>query len=248
MSGHSKWSTIKRKKGVTDARRGQLFTKLAREIEMAARQGGGDPTANFSLRLAMEKARKSNMPKDNVQRAIKRGTGELKGDALEEAYYEAHGPHGTGLMIQVVTDNRNRTVADMRRVVRRHNSHLGESGTVSWQFTQKGVITIEAGSGDTEELALIAIDSGADDVRIEDDVVEVYTELQDFQRVQEQLVENNIPITEAEIELVPQNLLTLEESDTLKMMRMVEELEDLDDVQRVFTNIDIPDELMGKLA
>ncbi|NOZ06572.1 MAG: YebC/PmpR family DNA-binding transcriptional regulator [Chloroflexi bacterium] len=247
MSGHSKWSTIKRKKGVTDARRGQLFTKLAREIEMAARQGGGDPSANFSLRLAMEKARKSNMPKDNVQRAIKRGTGELKGEALEEAYYEAHGPHGTGLMIQVVTDNRNRTVADMRRVVRRHNSHLGESGSVSWQFTQKGVITIEAGSGDTEELALTAIDSGADDVRIEDDVVEVYTELQDFQRVQEQLVENNIPIAEAEIELVPQNLLTLEESETLKMMRMVEELEDLDDVQRVFTNIDIPDELMGKL-
>ncbi len=247
MSGHSKWSTIKRKKGVTDARRGQLFTKLAREIEMAARQGGGDPSANFSLRLAIEKARKSNMPKDNIQRAVKRGTGELKGDALEEAYYEAHGPHGTGIMIQVVTDNRNRTVADLRRVVRRHNSHLGESGTVGWQFTQKGVITIESDSGDTEDLALIAIDSGADDVRIEDGVVEVYTELQDFQHVQEQLVKNDVPIAEAEIELVPQNLLTLEESDTLTLMRLVEELEDLDDVQQVFTNIDIPDELMSKL-
>jgi YebC/PmpR family DNA-binding regulatory protein len=247
MSGHSKWSTIKRKKGAADAKRGQLFTKLARDIEVAARQGGGDPTANFSLRLAVEKARASNMPKDNIQRAIKRGTGELKGATLEEAYYEAHAPHGVAMMLQVLTDNRNRAVAEVRRVLRRHNAHLGEAGSVAWQFTRQGVITIDVDGGDAEELALLAIDSGAEDVRIEDDVVEVYTELADFQRVREQLEANDVPVAEADIEMVPQNLLTLETPETLRVVRLVEDLEDLDDVRRVFVNVDIPDDVFEQL-
>lgn len=247
MSGHSKWSTIKRKKGAADAKRGQLFTKLAREIEIAARQSGGDPNVNFTLRLAIEKARSANMPKDNIERAIKRGTGELRGEVLEEAFYEAHAPNGVAMMVQVLTDNRNRTVAHVRRALRRHNGHLGEAGSVAWQFSRKGVITIDVDGGDAEELALTAIDSGADDVRIEDDVVEVYTEVADFQRVREQLEANDVPVSEAELEMMPHTLLELEKEETIRVVRLVEALEDLDDVQRVFVNVDIPDEVFSEL-
>lgn len=246
MSGHSKWSTIKRKKAAADAKRGQLFTKLAREITVAARQGGGDPDANFSLRLAIERARQANMPKENIERAIQRGTGELKGETLDELVYEGYAPHGIALILHVVTDNRNRAVADIRRVLNRGNGHLGESGSVTWLFDQKGYIAVETDGLDPEELALLAIDAGAEDVDIGDNLVEVYTAPTDFQRVKEALEEANITLASAELSMMPKSTVPLNERDTFQVMRLIEALEELDDVQRVYSNLDISDELMTR--
>ncbi|MBC7238321.1 MAG: YebC/PmpR family DNA-binding transcriptional regulator, partial [Chloroflexi bacterium] len=190
MSGHSKWATIKRSKAANDAKRGQLFTKLGHEIAVAVREGGPDPEANFALRMVLEKARKANMPKDNIVRAIKRGTGELRDQGeIVEAYYEGYGPHGTAIMVKAVTDNRNRAVSEIRHTFSRHGGNLGSEGCVAWMFSQKGHISIEPGDEDPEEIALMAIDAGAEDVEIGDDLVEVYTDLADYKRVQEALAE-----------------------------------------------------------
>jgi YebC/PmpR family DNA-binding regulatory protein len=245
MSGHSKWSTIRRKKGAEDARRGQLFTKLGREIALAARDGG-DPATNFKLRLAVDKAKAASMPKDNIQRAIRRGTGIEKGEDLEEVNYEGYGPHGVALLVQVLTDNRNRAVSDVRRAFSRHGGSLGETGCVAWLFESKGYITIFPDDHDPDELALMAIDAGADDVTVGSDLVEVYTRLNDFQRVKEELEKNGIALDSADISRVPKSLAELDEKDTIKAMILIDALEELDDVQQVYSNLNITDEIMAK--
>jgi len=245
MSGHSKWSTIKRKKAAEDAKRGKLFTKLGREITIAAREGG-DPETNFKLRLAVEKAKAANMPKENIERAIRRGTGAEKGEELEEVYYEGYGPHGVALLVQVLTDNRNRAVSDIRRAFNRHGGSLGETGCVAWLFESKGYITISTDDSDPEELALLAIDAGADDVTISDDLVEIYTQPNDFQKVKEALESNGVTINSAELSMVPKSLIELDEQGTMKAMTLIDALEELEDVQQVYSNLNITDEIMAK--
>jgi len=239
MSGHSKWSTIKRQKGAADAKRGQLFTKLAREIQIAVRDGGGDPDTNFRLRLAMDRAKQANMPKDNIERAIMRGTGELKGEIIEEINYEGYGPDGTAMIVEVVTDNRNRSVSDVRRIFDRHGGNLGETGCVAWLFERKGYISIVPSNGDAEDLALMAIDAGADDVKIDEDLVEVYTRMEDLKRVKDALAKAQIEIDSAELSWVPKSTVQLDAKSTLQNMRLIDELEELEDVQEVYSNLEI---------
>jgi YebC/PmpR family DNA-binding regulatory protein len=245
MSGHSKWSTIKRKKGAADAKRGQLFTKLGREIVIAAREGS-DPATNFKLRLAVDKAKAASMPKDNIQRAIRRGTGAEKGEELEEVNYEGYGPHGVALLVQVLTDNRNRAVSDVRRAFSRYGGSMGESGCVAWLFESKGYITISPDDSDPDELALLAIDAGADDVIVGSDLVEVFTLVSDFQKVKEELENEGITLDSAEISMIPKSLAELGEKETIKAMILIDALEELDDVQQVSSNLNITDEIMAK--
>lgn len=246
MSGHSKWSTIKRQKGAADARRGQLFTKLSREIEIAARQGDPDPEMNFRLRLAVQKARDNNMPVDNIERAIKRATGGGEGVHLVEANYEGYGPGGTAILLETLTDNKNRTTSEIRNAFVRGNGSLGESGCVTWIFQPKGMITISASDSDAEELALKAIDAGAEDVKSEDGVLEVQTEPDELEKVRKSLEEQDIEISSSELTRVPQNTVMLDEKAALQMLKLMDRLEELDDVQRVFTNADFPDEALEK--
>lgn len=237
MSGHSKWSTIKRKKEATDAKRGQAFTTIAREIAIAAREGGGDPDSNFRLRLVMDKARQANMPKDNIERAIKRGTGELKGEELAEIMYEGYAPDGIALLLDTLTDNRNRAVADIRRILTRHGGKMAETGAVSYLFEQRGFISVEAGDRDPEELALLAIDEGAVDVNIDNGTVEVYTTVSDLRRVKEALEAEGLELNTADLIMTPRSMNELSESDTFKIMRIIEALEELEDVRQVFSNL-----------
>lgn len=245
MSGHSKWSTIKRKKGAADAKRGQLFTKFAREIQIAARDGS-DPDMNFKLRLILEKARASNMPKENIERAIRRGSGEDKADQLEEVNYEAYAPHGVALIVQALTDNRNRTVADVRRVLNRMGGALGESGSVSWLFEQKGYLAVDPDGADPDEIALVAIDAGADDVVASSDIVEVYTLLEDFKAVRQALEDAGYTISNADVAMVPKTMVDLSPADTMQAMRVIEALEELDDVTNVYSNLNISDAVMAQ--
>ena len=245
MSGHSKWSTIKRRKGATDAKKGQIFTKLARELTIAAREGGGDPEANFRLRLVIEKARQANMPKDRIEQAIKRGTGELRGEELVEVFYEGYAPHGVALMLDALTDNRNRAVADIRRLLTRNGGSLAEAGSVTWLFDQKGLIIIEADGQEAEAAALVAIDAGAEDVRVNYGLVEAYTAPQDFRRVKEALEKEGIAFSSAEITKVPKSLIQLQTEDTLKVMHLIEALEELEDVRQVYSNLEIPVEVLA---
>ncbi len=244
MSGHSKWSTIKRKKASTDAKKGQLFTKIARELTIAARQGGGDPGVNFRLRLVIDKARQANMPKDSIERAIKRGTGEIEGEAYQEIRYECYGSHGVALILDVLTDNRNRAVAAIRRLLTRSGGSLGETGSVTWLFDQKGLIIIEAEGEEAEGFALQAIDAGADDVRIGNGLVEIYTQPVDFQKIKEILEKEGVPFSSAEITMVPKTLTQLGEKETIQIMHLIEDLEDLEDVQQVYSNLDISAEMV----
>jgi YebC/PmpR family DNA-binding regulatory protein len=246
MSGHSKWSTIKRKKAAADAKRGKLFTGLAREITVAAREGGGDVDTNFRLRLAVDKARAANMPKENIERAILRGTGEDKDDDLEEIMYEGYAPYGVALLVQVLTDNRNRAVAEVRHVFTRQGGNLSEVGAVVWQFERKGYIAIEPNGVDPEAIFERAVEAGADDVFIGDDLIEVYAELSNFQLVQESLKACGVDFATAELSMIPKNTLQLSPEQTFKVMRVIEALEDLDDVQQVYSNLDITDELMNQ--
>lgn len=246
MSGHSKWSTIKRKKAATDAKRGQLFTRIAREITIAAREGGGDPDVNFRLRLIMDKGKQANMPKENIERAIKRGTGELKGAELEEVMYEGYAPNGIALLLDTVTDNRNRAVADIRRILTRQGGKLAETGAVSYLFNQQGFIIAEVGEEDPEELALLAIDAGAVDVNIDNNTLEVYTETKDFQKVKEALEGMGVSFSTAELIMTPKAMTELDESDTFKVMHIIEMLEELDDVHQVYTNLFLSPELVVK--
>lgn len=229
-----------------DARKGQLFTKLARELAVAARQGGGDPDTNFTLRLVVDKAKAANMPKENIERAIQRGTGELKGEALEEIMYEGYAPHGVALLVQVLTDNRNRTVADLRRVLTRQGGRLGEIGSVAWQFERKGYIAIPRDDQDVDTIFDTAVEAGADDVVLGDDLIEVYTAIIDFQTVQEALSKAGVLIDNAELAMIPNAPLQLGEGETIKVMGVIEALEELDDVQQVYSNLDISDEVMAK--
>lgn len=245
MSGHSKWSTIKRKKATTDAKRGQLFTKIGRELTIAARQGGPDPDANFRLRLVMEKARAANMPKDNVERAIRRGAGLEKGDTLEEITYEGYGPQGVAMLVQVLTDNRNRSVADVRRLFNRHGGSLGESGCVAWQFDTKGYITIDAAQADPDSVFEIAVEGGAEDVVFGDDLIEVLTTPFELHTVQEALSARYVPINSAELSRIPKTTMALDEKGTLSNMSLIDALEELDDVQQVYSNLEITAETMA---
>ncbi len=246
MSGHSKWSSIKHQKGVTDARRGQLFTKLTREIIVAVRQGGSSPEANFRLRLAIQKARDNSMPLENIERAIKRGSGTMEGAALVEMVLEGYGPNGAAILVQALTDNRNRTLQDVRNIFSRHGGSLGESGCVAWLFDSKGLITIKTNDLDTEELALEAIDAGAEDVKVETTFVEIYTKLEELEMVRTALEEKNLPITSAELSLVPKTMVELEEKPALQTLKLLDKLEELDEVQRVSSNVDFSDSVLEK--
>jgi YebC/PmpR family DNA-binding regulatory protein len=247
MSGHSKWATIRRTKEANDAKRGQLFTKIGRELTVAVREGGPDPEGNFRLRLILDKAKRANMPKENIERAIKRGMGELKGEAaLEETTYEGYGPHGTAIMVRTLSDNKNRTAAEVRHAFARFGGNLGAEGCVSWMFSRKGYITIKPGDNDPDEIALTAIDAGAEDVNVGDDLVEVYTKPEDLKRVQEALAAASYEITNAQISYTPQSMVTLDEKATLQNMKLLEALEELEYVQEVFSNLDISDEVAAK--
>ncbi|MGH2615684.1 MAG: YebC/PmpR family DNA-binding transcriptional regulator [Thermomicrobiales bacterium] len=245
MSGHSKWSTIKRQKGAADAKRGQLFTKLAREISIAAREGLPDPDANTRLRLAVDRAKANNMPKDNIERAIQRAAGAGAGGQYEEIYYEGYGPGGAALMIQVQTDNRNRTVSEVRAALTRSGGSLGENGSVGWMFDQMGVIEVPTESADADEVALVAIDVGANDVETEDGVVVVYTDPTELHRTREALVSAGYAVEGAQLTMRPKTLVAPEPDVAIKTIRLVEKLEDLDDVQEVFTNLDVSDEVLA---
>jgi YebC/PmpR family DNA-binding regulatory protein len=245
LSGHSKWSTIKRKKAATDAKRGQIFTKLAKEIAIAAREGA-DPEVNFRLRLVIDKAKQSNMPKDNIERAVRRGAGLDKDTILEEITYEGYGPHGVALLIQVVTDNRNRAVADIRRWFNKLGGSLGESGCVAWQFEPKAYFTAQPTDLGQDEIFDIAVESGADDVSFGDDLIEIFAEPGDFQIVREGLVEHGLVLDSSELTMVPKTTIELAEKPTFQNMNLISTLEDLDDVQHVYSNLDISDELMAK--
>jgi len=244
MSGHSRWTQIKRQKGVADARRGQLFTKLAREIMVSVRQGGADPAANYRLRLAIQRARDNNMPQDNIERAIKKAAGELGPEQLEEVVYEGYGPGGVAILLEGVTDNRNRTVADVRRTFERGGGRLGEAGCVSWLFDSRGVLAIPATPEQAEAWALLAIDAGAEDVRVEDSTLEVYTRPEDLEAVRQALEAQNLPVASAEVSLVPKSTVPLDEEAAARTLRLLERLEELDDVQRVHTNAEFPNSIL----
>jgi len=246
MSGHSKWSSIKHQKGVADARRGQLFTKLTREIIVVVREGGSNPDTNFRLRLAIQKARDSNMPVENIERSIKRGSGELEGVTLAEMVLEGYGPSGAAILVQALTDNRNRTIQDIRNIFSRHGGNLGESGCVAWLFDSKGLILVETNNLDSNELALQAIDAGADDVKVESDHVEVYTKPEELETVRAALEEGNLPIASAELSMVPKTTLELEEKAALQTLKLLHKLEELDEVQQVCSNVDFPDSVLEK--
>ena len=253
MSGHSKWATIKRKKGAADARRGQLFTKLSREITVAAKEGGGDPESNFRLRLAVQKARAENMPADNIQRAIQRGSGAGEGGAhYEEVMYEGYGPNGVALLVQTLTDNRDRAVSEVRSIFTRLGGSLGEAGSVAWMFDPRGLILIEPRDGeDPDEITLAAIDAGAEDVQSDDEGhIEVVTAFNDLKHVQDALTAQNINVVSAERTMVPKTTVTLDEKGMEQILRLIDRLEDLDDVQTVYTNLDLTgaEELMASLS
>ncbi|MEW5958519.1 MAG: YebC/PmpR family DNA-binding transcriptional regulator [Chloroflexota bacterium] len=247
MSGHSKWSTIKRRKGAEDARRGKIFTRLARDIMLAARHGSGDPEANPALRTAIDKARGANMPKENIERAIKKGTGELGGGDVEEIVYEAYGPHGIPILIKCLTDNRNRTLADIRRVFNRQGGSLAEAGAVSWMFDTKGYLTIERNDLDPDEVFMLAVDAGADDVEISQTIIEIYTAPDMLHVVSKTLAEAGLEIDEAELALIPKNEIELDKKDTIQVMGIIETLDELDDVQQVYSGLHLSDEAMAEL-
>lgn len=238
MSGHSKWATIKRKKAATDAARGKVFTKIIKEISIAARDGGGDPTGNPRLRLAIASAKASNMPQDNITRAIKKGTGELEGVHYEEITYEAYAPHGVAVMIECVTDNRNRTVAELRHLISKHNGNLGESGTVAWMFERKGVVTLPKDNHSEDDVMEIILDAGADDLKTEDDFFEVISNIEKFEKVRKALEDKKYKIESASLQQLAKNLVELDEKAAGDVMKFLEVVEEHDDVQNVFSNAD----------
>ena len=246
MSGHSKWSSIKHQKGVADAKRGQLFTRLTREIIVAVRQGGKEPEGNFRLRLAIQKARTNNMPLENIERAIKRGSGEIEGAILVEMVLEGYGPSGAAILVQVLTDNRNRTVQEIRNIFSRGGGSLGENGSVAWLFNSKGLIRVETDNLDTEKLTLQAIDAGADDVSIESGCVDIFTEPDELESVKTTLEQNNIPICSVELVNVPKTTLELEEKAALQTLKLLHRLEEMDEVQHVSSNVDFSDSVLEK--
>lgn len=248
MSGHSKWATIKRKKGAEDAKRGKVFTKFIREITVAARQGGGDPSGNPRLRTVIEKARAANMPQDNITRAIKKGTGELEGTSYEEFMLEGYGPGGVAVMLEVLTDNKNRTVSEIRHTFSRNNGNMGEAGCVAWVFQKKGLIHFTKNQVSEDQLMEQALEAGAEDIKDEEDMWDVITDPASFEKVKKSLGEKSLKPQQAELTMVPQNSVKLMGADAEKMLKLMEALEDNDDVQNVFANFDIPKEEMERLS
>jgi len=246
VSGHSKWSSIKHQKGVADARRGQLFTKLTREIMVVVRQGGSNPEANFRLRLAIQRARDNSMPSENIERAIKRGSGTMEGVTLEEIVLEGYGPNGVAILVQALSDNHNRTVQGVRNIFSRSGGSLGESGCVAWLFDSRGLIAIKADDLDADELALQAIDAGAEDVKVESNYVEIYTKPEELEMVRAALEQKNLSIASAELSMIPKTMVELEEKAALQTLKLLDKLEELDEVQNVSSNANFPNSVLEK--
>ncbi len=248
MSGHSKWSSIKHKKGAADARRGKIFTKLIKEITVAARMGGGDPEGNPRLRTAIAAAKAENMPKDNIERGIKKGTGELEGVNYEEASYEGYGPGGSAVLVDCLTDNKNRSVADIKHLFERHGGNLGEPGCVAWIFVQKGLIVLEKDQVDEEQLIDLALEAGAEDVKEEETEFEVVTAPSDFEAVKKAIDDAGLPYTMAEVTKIPKNTVKVEGKKAQQMINLMQALEDHDDVSHVYGNFDIADDVMEAMS
>ena len=246
MSGHSKWSSIKHQKGVADARRGQLFTKLTREIMVVVRQSGSNTETNFRLRLAIQKARDNNMPLENIERAVKRGSGETEGATLAEMVLEGYGPGGAAILVQALTDNRNRTLQDIRNIFSRHNGSLGENGCVAWLFDPTGLITVSISDLDAEELELKAIDAGAEDVKVGNDYLEIYTKPEDMEKTRAAMEQQRLTIASSELIMTSKNMVELEENSALQTLKLLDKLEELDEVQHVTSNADFPENILEK--
>ncbi|HWP82308.1 MAG TPA: YebC/PmpR family DNA-binding transcriptional regulator [Bacteroidota bacterium] len=248
MSGHSKWHQIRRKKAVTDARRGKIFTQIIKEITIAAKMGGGNPEGNPRLRLAIDKAKANNMPADNIKRAIMKGTGELPGMAYEDVTYEAYGPGGVALMIECVTDNKTRTVSEVRHILDRNNGKLASSGAVSYLFHRKGVITVSRSAAQEDDLLSVILDAGADDMKSDDDFFTVYCSPENLEQVRKVLEARSIKVESAELHLVPETTVKLEGKDAENLLKLMEAIEDHDDVQHVYANFEIDDKVMASIA
>ncbi|MEE8194170.1 MAG: YebC/PmpR family DNA-binding transcriptional regulator [Dehalococcoidales bacterium] len=246
MSGHSKWSSIKHQKGVADARRGRLFTKLTREVILAVRQGGSNPETNYHLRLAIQKARDNNMPSDNIGRAVKRGEGTLEGGSLAELVLEGYAPGGAAILVEAITDNRNRTVQDVRSIFTRSGGNLAESGSVTWLFDTRGLITVETDNLDADELALQAIDAGAEDVNPQSGYVEIYTKPEELEAVRKALEQNNVAICSAELAKIAKTTVQLDERSALQVLKLLEKLEEVDETRSVCSNVDFSDDVLEK--
>jgi YebC/PmpR family DNA-binding regulatory protein len=247
MSGHSKWSTIKHKKAAQDAKRGAIFTKIIKELTVSARLGGSDVDANPRLRTAVLKAKAVNMPQDTIQRAIMKGTGELPGVSYDEVTYEGYGPGGVAMIVTALTDNRNRTVAEVRKIFSKNGGNLGEAGCVAWMFQKKGLIVVDQEKIDEDELLAIALDAGAEDVRPGEAIYEVVTSVEEFEPVKQAILAKGVEPTSSEISLIPQTTVRLEGNQARQLLKLMEELEDHDDVQNVYANFDIPDEVMAEV-
>ena len=244
MSGHSKWSTIKRKKGVADAKRGKMFTKLIKEITISAREGGGDPGANPRLRLAIDNAKAANMPADNIDRAIKKATGELEGVTYHELMYEGYGPGGVAMLIEVATDNKNRSVAEVRHLFSKYNASMGENGSVAWMFDRKGIITLPIQNKTEDEIMDIVLEAGAEDLQTEEDYFEVQTNLESFEPVRKALVAADMQIENASLQWIAKNTINVSDDDAEKVMKIIEAMDDSEDVQNVYSNADFDEELI----
>lgn len=248
MSGHSKWSTIKHKKGAADAKRGKIFSKLAKAITSAARQGGGNPDMNLKLQYAIDSAKSENMPKDNIERAILKGTGELNADSvLYECLYEGYGSNGVAVMAEILTDNKNRTAAEIRKIFERSGGNLGESGCVSWMFQKKGVITVDAGEIEEDKLMTLVLDAGCDDLQVEDGKYEIDCETKDYNNIKKVLQDEEITIESAEISWIPSTSIDLDETKGRNIISLMEKLENHDDVQNVYANFLLPKDLLAEL-
>lgn len=248
MSGHSKWAQIKHKKARVDKQRGKLFSKLIREVTVAARQGGGNPDLNPKLRIAIEKAREANMPYENIEKAIKRGTGELEGTQYEQAIYEGYGPGGVAILVVTYTDNKNRTTSEIRHIFSKYGGNLAGVGSVAWQFEEKGVIYLEKSKISEDDVLEIAMEAGAEDVRVQSDTYEIITSSKEFEMVKKVFEEKNVPISDAMLTMIPQNQVPVEGKQAAKLLRLIEFLEDHEDVQNVYANFDIPEETLEVIA
>ncbi len=248
MSGHSKWASIKHKKGAVDAKRGKLFTKLIRELTVAARDGGGSPDANSGLRIAIQKAKDANMPADNIERAIKKGTGELEGTSYENVSFEGYAPGGVAVMVEGLTDNKNRTTSDVRNIFSKRGGNMAGAGSVAFQFEKKGIFLVKRGSANEEELMTIAIDAGADDFTSDEDFFQITCQPQDFDKVRSALLGEKVQVESGELSMVPKNTIKIKDMDIAKkVLQLVDELEDNDDVQNVYSNFDIPDKIINEI-
>lgn len=245
MSGHSKWATIKRRKAAADSARGRLFTKLIKEISIAARQGGGDPENNPRLRMAISTAKAHNMPASNINRAIQRGTGELPGTSYEEILYEGYGPAGIAVLIETVTDNKNRTVSEIRHMLERNHGKMGELGSVAWTFQKRGVLAVPKAGFDEEKVMTVILDAGAEDMKTEEEYFEITTLPENFEKVKKALEENNIKVESADLQMVPQTTIRVEGKEAEQVLKLMETLEEHDDVQHVYSNFDIDDKVMA---